>query len=93
MNKPQSKSSPDLQNLVDINNIPEDIPTNAKIQIIASAVGKQNNDISKINTNLDEIKLALNSALNTAKVLIIAVPIIAVLFSGAAWLLLHVTIK
>ena len=92
MNKPQSATT-DLKQLVDIDNIPEDIPTNAKIQIIASAVGKTKQDISQINTNLDEIKLALNSALNTAKVLIIAVPIIAVIFSGAAWLVLHVTIK
>lgn len=85
-------SRPDLSNLVDIDNIPDDIPTKTKIELVANAVGKQNTKINTMSDDIAEIKTLVKSLLLTGKLLIISVPIIAVLFSGAAWLILHVTV-
>lgn len=92
-----SASSPDLQDLLSESSDLDDIPSNVKINLIARAVGKHKEDTNKrldqVSNDVSTIKNTIQSAVGTARLLIIAVPIIAVLFSGGAWLLLHVTVK
>lgn len=94
-----SGSSPDLHALLDDEGVKEydDIPTNVKINLIARAVGKHkeetNQKISGISKDVTDIKLMVQSAVTIGRALVISVPIIAIVFSGAAWLFLHVTFK
>jgi hypothetical protein len=99
MNKSQSKSNPNLHN---IENLPDleailaddsDIPTRIKINLVAQSVGRQNVKISSIADDVAEIKTTFKSIQFIAKLLIISVPIVAAVFSGATWLFFHITIK